>query len=142
MARYEDFSVTKLRVDQVMLGAGNVVAQTSSRTLTAEDNGKTFILSDSAPGVITLPAVTNTGFSIKVICGIAMSSVGQVTSAEGTNMEGALMVASTVVNVDGASTLSFVQSAENIGDWVTVFSDGTQWLVDGRALSTGGLLPS
>ena len=55
------------------------------------------------------------------------------------NIEGALMVASTVVDVDAADQLNFIQTAENIGDWVSVVSDGTYWYADGRALTTGGL---
>ena len=139
MARYEDFSVTKLRVDQVMLGDGSIQSVTESITLTAEDNGKTFILGDAAPGTITLPAVTLAGFSIKVICGFAITSDGVLASAEGGNLEGALMVASTVVTVAAAGQLNFVDTAENIGDWVTVVSDGTYWYADGRALTTGAL---
>ena len=139
MARYEDFSVTKLRVDQVMLGDGSIQSVTESITLTAEDNGKTFILGDATPGTITLPAVTLAGFSIKVICGFAITSDGVLASAEGGNLEGALMVASTVVTVAAAGQLNFVDTAENIGDWVTVVSDGTYWYADGRALTTGAL---
>lgn len=140
MARHEDLSVTKLRVDQVMQGGGGVVAQTADRTLTAEDNGKTFVLADAAPGNITLPPVAESaGFKIKVITGFAITSAAAIISAEGDNMEGAMMVASTVVTVDAADQINFVQTAENIGDWVTVESDGTYWYVDGRALTTGAL---
>ena len=121
------------------VGSGQVETITAGKTLTADDNGKTFILGDAAPGDITLPAVTNTGFTCKVICGFAITSAASLVSSEGDNMEGALMVASTVVDVDAADKLNFVQTAENIGDWVTVFSDGTYWYADGRALTTGGL---
>jgi hypothetical protein len=121
-------------------GASSVETITAGKTLTAADNGKTFILGDAAPGDITLPAVASSaGFKIKVICGFAITSAAAVKSAEGDNIEGALMVASTVVDVDAADQLNFVQTAENIGDWVTVESDGTYWYADGRALTTGGL---
>ena len=121
-------------------GTSSVVAVTAGKTLTSADNGKTFILSDAASGDITLPAVaTNAGFQVKVICGFAITSASAVISAEGDNMEGAMMVASTVVDVDNVDQINFVQTAENIGDWVTVVSDGTYWYVDGRALSTGAL---
>lgn len=121
-------------------GASAVEAITAGKTLTSADNGKTFILSDAASGDITLPAVaTNAGFKCKVICGFAITSASAVISAEGDNMEGAMMVASTVVDVPNVDQINFIQSAENIGDWVTVASDGTYWYVDGRALSTGAL---
>jgi hypothetical protein len=139
MSRHEDLSVTKLRVDQIMLGDGSIEAITAGKTLTAEDNGKTFILSDAAPGDITLPAVTLAGFKCKVICGFDITSSSALISAEGDNIEGALMVASTVVDVAAADQLNFINTADNIGDWVEVFSDGTYWYADGRALTTGGL---
>ena len=122
------------------VGAGKIEAITAGKTLTSRDNGKVFILSDAASGDITLPPVaTNVGFECKVICGFAITSASALKSAEGDNMEGALMVASTVVDVDAADQLNFVQTAENIGDWVSVISDGTYWYADGRALTTGGL---
>ena len=122
------------------VGSGQVETITASKTLTMkDDNGKTFILGAAAPGTITLPAVTNAGFTCKVIVGFALTSDGVLASAEGDNMEGAMMVASTVVDVDAADQINFVDTAENIGDWATVFSDGTYWYVDGRGLSTGGI---
>ena len=121
------------------VGSGQVETITAGKTLTAEDNGKTFILGDAAPGTITLPAVTNTGFTCKVIVGFDLTTNGVLASAEGDNIEGALMVASTVVDVDAADQINFVQTADNIGDWASVFSDGTYWYADGRALTSGGL---
>ena len=120
-------------------GASTVETITAGKTLTTADNGKTFILGDAAPGTITLPAVTNTGFTCKVICGFAITSDGVVASAEGGNLEGALMVASTVVTVAAAGQINFVDTAENIGDWATFISDGTYWYVDGRALTTAAM---
>ena len=121
------------------VGAGQVEVITAGKTLTADDNGKTFILGDAAPGTITLPSVSNVGFYCKVICGFAITTNAVVAGADTDKMEGAMMVASTVVDVDAADQINFVQTAENIGDWATFFSDGTYWYVDGRALSTGGL---
>ena len=121
------------------VGAGQVEVITAGKTLTADDNGKTFILGDAAPGDITLPAVTNTGFYCKVICGFDLTSNSAVIGAPTDKMEGAMMVASTVVDVDAADQVNFVASAENIGDWATFFSDGTYWYVDGRALTTAAL---
>jgi len=113
---------------------------TAGKTLTAGvDNNKTFILSDAAPGTITLPAVTNKGFKCKVIVGFAITSDGVVESAEGDNMEGAIDVADAVVTVDGADQINFEEGADNIGDWATFESDGAIWYVDGRALTTAGM---
>ena len=120
-------------------GASSIETITSGKTLTAADNGKTFILGDAAPGDITLPAVTLTGFRIKVIVGFAITTSSKIISAEATNIEGSLMVASTVVDANAETNINFIESADNLGDWATVVSDGTNWYVDGRALTTGGI---
>lgn len=121
-------------------GSDTVVSVTAGRTLTAADNGKTFILGDAAPGTITLPAVASTaGFKCKVICGFDLTSNGVVASAEGSNLEGAVMVASAVVTVASDDQINFVNSADNIGDWATFRSDGSQWYVDGRTLTTAAM---
>jgi hypothetical protein len=103
------------------------------------DNNKTFVWGAAAPGPITLPAVTNVGFKCKVVVGFGLTSDAVVSSAEGDNLEGALMVASTVVTVDAADNINFVDTAENLGDWVTFESDGAIWYVDGRALTTAAI---
>lgn len=128
------------RFKDVVHSSGLVEQVTAGKTCDAGlDNNKIFILGDAAAGDITLPAVTNTGFRCKVICGFAITSASALISAEGDNIEGALMVASTVVTVDAADQINFIQTAENIGDWVEVISDGTYWYATGAALTTGGL---
>jgi len=54
-------------------------------------------------------------------------------------MEGSMIVAGAVVDVDAADQINFVATAENIGDFVEVFSDGTYWHVFGNALTAGAL---
>lgn len=121
------------------VGADSVEVITAGKTLTADDNGMTFILGDAAPGNITLPAVTNTGFRCTVITGFAITSASALISAEGDNLEGSMIVAGAVVDVDAADQINFVETAENIGDFVSVFSDGTYWHTFGNALTTGAL---
>jgi hypothetical protein len=121
------------------IGAGAIQEVTDAITLTKDDNGKTFVLASATAGDITLPAVTNIGFQIKVIVGFNLTDDASLVSAEGDNMEGALMVASTVVTVDAADKLNFIDTADNIGDWVSVISDGTYWYADGRALTTAAI---
>lgn len=128
------------RFKDVVHSSGLVEQVTAGKTCDAGlDNNKTFILGDAAPGTITLPAVTNTGFKCRVICGFAITTNAVVASAEGDNIEGAVMVASTVVGVDAADQINFVATAENIGDEIELISDGTYWHVRGSALTTGAL---
>ena len=122
------------------VGSGKVEAITAGKTLTADDNGKVFILSDAASGDITLPAVaTNVGFECKVICGFAITSASALKSAEGDNIEGSIVVNGAQVDVDAADQLNFVQTAENIGDWVSVISDGTYWYAEGVGHGAGAI---
>ena len=123
--------------------SGLIESVTAGKTVDATlDNNKTFVLGDAAPGTITLPAhAVSAGFKCKVVVGFALTSDGVVTchADDLDTMEGALMVASTVVTVDAADSINFVDTAENIGDWATFESDGTYWFVDGRALTTAAM---
>jgi hypothetical protein len=123
------------------VGSGKLETVTAAKTLTMkDDNGKTFICNAAAGKTITLPPVTAAGFEAKFIIGAAFATDDWIiASVEGDNMEGAMMVASTVVDVNAADIVTLGDAsaaAENIGDWVTVLSDGTYWYVDGRALTT------
>lgn len=128
------------RLKDVVHAAGLVESQTAAQTLDAgTDNNKIIVLGDAAPGNITLPAVTNTGFRVRVITGFAITSAVALVSAEGDNMEGSLIVNGAAVTVDAADQINFVETAENIGDWVEVISDGTYWHVTGVGLTAGSL---
>jgi hypothetical protein len=43
------------------------------------------------------------------------------------------------VDADARDVITFVATAENIGDFVEVWSDGTSWFVFGNALTAGGI---
>ena len=112
---------------------------TGVTTLTAADSGKTIILNAAAGVVVTLPAKA-AGLKFKFILGAAFATSNwEITSAEGDNLEGSLIGAGAVVDVDAADMFNFVSTAENIGDFVEVFCDGTYWHTFGNALTSGGL---
>jgi len=121
-------------------GASSVVDLTGATTITRDDHsGKLLVLNAAAGAAITLPAVaTSAGCKFKFIMGqLIGTSDWTITSAEGDNIEGAIMVASTVVDANAADVITFDESADadNIGDWVSLDCDGTYWYVDGRALT-------
>lgn len=107
-------------------------------TLTAADSGKVFKVSGSG-GTITLPAPTQ-GFSVKFVTTGGLDTANTVI-AGGTadKMEGSLIVAGAVVDVDAADQINFVHSADNLGDFVDIWSDGSNYYVFGNALSSGAL---
>lgn len=114
---------------------GAVKTVTGATTLTAADSGKTIILNATGGAVVTLPA-KSAGLKFKFIVGAAFATTNwEITSAEGDNLEGSIIVAGAVVDVDAADKINFVATAENIGDFAEVFCDGTYWHTFGNALT-------
>lgn len=121
-------------------GSGVVSTPTAAATLTAADNNKVVMLNAAAGFTITLPAVTAVGWRARFITGAAFATTNfVVASAEGDNMEGSVLVAGAIVDVDAADQINFVATAENVGDFIEVFSDGVSWHVFGNALTAGAL---
>lgn len=117
-------------------GAGSVKDITGATTLVAADSGKLMSLNAAAGAAITLPAVTNTGWSARFVVSTAFATTDWViSSAEGDNIEGCFNIANTLTSVDAADSFTFELGAENIGDFVDVVSDGTSWLVYGVGLT-------
>jgi len=128
-----------LVVGGVYYNAGEVASVTTGQTLTAADNGKVVFLGDVAPGDVTLPAVTLTGFSVKVINTATTTTSGAVISAEGDNISGVLTVNGALVAAVAEDQINFIQSASVAGDWIEIVSDGTQWLVSGAGSAAGSI---
>lgn len=114
------------------------IAQTgasSTVTLTVADSGTTYLLSATGTRV-TLPAVTD-GINFKfIINGAAANSNFIIDSAEGDNIEGTLIVAGAVVDCAAEDQINFVTDGENIGDYVELISDGSQWLIGDSGVLT------
>jgi len=128
----------------MIVGLRNVtktIAPTSiyaTTTLQTKQSGTTFILSASGTSII-LPAVSaSEGVNFKFTVGAATLSDGNVivTSAEGDNIEGTLIVAGAVVDCDAVDQINFVVDGENIGDYVEIYSDGEQWLIGDSGVLT------
>lgn len=100
----------------------------AAKTLTAKESGKTIFISGTG-AAYTLPAVTNTGAVYRFYVSAAFATNAVITSAEGDNIEGSIIVAGAVVTCDAADVITFVADGENIGDFVEVRSDGTNWLI-------------
>lgn len=124
----------------IALGSASTEVISAAKTLTKDDNGKVFFLNNATGVTVTLPAVTNIGWRAKFIVGAVFATTNFiVASAEGDNMEGSFLVAGVVVVGDAEDQINFVASAEDIGDWAEVISDGTSWLMFGNAAATGGI---
>lgn len=125
----------------IAVGAGSVMTPTAARTLVANDNGSTIMLNAAAGFTITLPA-HKAGLRFKVMTGAAFATTNFIVAAAAADvdtLEGSLIVAGAVVTVNAADQINFVASAENIGDFIELFSDGTTWHVFGNGLTTGSI---
>jgi hypothetical protein len=108
-------------------------------TLTASDSGKVITLSASAGKVITLPSVAIDGFNLKVIVGAAFATTNFTIVAPTNKIQGGAIVNSVFVPASDENTISFVASAESIGDYVEIVSDGNNFYVNGVGALAGSI---
>ncbi len=123
------------------IGSDSVFTVTAAKTLVANDNGLTLMLNNAAGVTITLPE-HKAGLRFKFIVGAAFATTNFVVIAPTAGLdtlEGSLIVAGAAVTVALADQINFVASAENVGDFAELFSDGATWHVFGCALLTGGM---
>jgi hypothetical protein len=109
-------------------------------TLTAKDSGKVFILKASAGAQITLPAVaTSAGLRFKFIVGQLFATTDWTVKALSNAIEGSVLVNGAHVAGVDENTISFVASAESIGDFAELVCDGTNWYVNGSGVTAGAI---
>lgn len=116
-------------------------AVSADNTLTISESGKTTYITTTG-ATSTLPAVASSaGAVFRFVVGAAFDTNNAViASAEGDNIEGSLIVAGAVVDCDAEDRISFVADGENLGDFVEVRSNGTNWFVtQSNALTTAKL---
>lgn len=119
--------------------AASVESVTAGKTLVEADNGTTLLLGDAAPGDITLPAVTLTGFKVRVVCNFAITSSSAVKSAEGDNISGVLVVNGATVLAEAEDQINFILNLAEIGDYIDLVSDGSAWIVQGIGGAAGSI---
>jgi len=137
------FSGKVISANGFTTGTAGIAATTESvtagRTLTVADHGMTFFLGDAASGNITLPAVTLTGFSVKVICGFSITTSSAVLSAEGDNISGVLTVNGALVDALVEDQINFIANTALLGDWIEITSTGAAWVVGGQGSAAGSI---
>lgn len=100
----------------------------ATTTLKVTDSGTTYLLKGIG-NTITLPTVKATGTTFRFVVADALGTGNSIiTSAEGDNIEGSVVVAGAVVDCNASDFLTFVVDGENIGDFVEVVSTGTSWV--------------
>jgi hypothetical protein len=113
---------------------------TAANTLTYAECGKTMTLNATAEFASTLPTPV-AGCSFKFI--VQAAPVGTaytiVTSGGANIIDGTTVVNGGVIGCVNEDTITFTASAAISGDWVELWSDGTNWFVTGQAFAATGI---
>ena len=117
----------------------DVDAVSAAVTLTSADSGKWYELSASAGVTVTLPAVES-GLHFRFVVANAFDTSNYIIdSAEGDNIDGILVVNGASVAASGEDQINFVASAESVGDFIDIWSDGNKWYVWGIGNASGSI---
>lgn len=109
----------------------------AATTLDASDSGKTFLLSAAAGAQVDLPLVD--GFEAEFIVGSAFDTTDWTLVSSTNVIQGNVLVAGAHVAGSDENTISFVASAESIGDYVRIKCDGTNFYASGSGVTTGSI---
>jgi hypothetical protein len=112
---------------------------TGAKTLTASDSGKYFTLSASAGAEIELPAVAVDGFKARFTVGLAFATTNWTLVSATNVIQGSADVNSTLVPASNENTISFVATAESVGDFIEIYSDGTNFYAYGIGAGAGAI---
>ena len=133
----------KLNVIDTSGNNNQVQSQAVSRTLTADDSGKVWILGNAASGLtVTLPAVATagSGWSGKFVVGTAPVAADYVvtenTGSDTNVLHGGIVTSSgngeegqSSTSGTGATQVNFDANVSLQGDFVDLVTDGTNWYV-------------
>lgn len=117
---------------------------TADDTLTNAESGKVVYIGTAGVD-LTLPAAASsegTVYRVVVSANFTttnMTITGGAADASDDLIYGVLDVAGAVVLCAAEDTISFVNTAELVGDYVELRSNGTNWLLSGQAGATGGI---
>lgn len=119
---------------------------TATKSVDADENGKTFFLDAAAGFVTTLPEPA-LGLRFKFIVATAPTSNGyHIVTTDGDDiMKGVTQEAETDTGDDGptdqnADDISFTENIAVAGDWLEFVSDGTSWFFTGQAAADGSIV--
>lgn len=108
--------------------------------LTAAQSGMNIFLNASAGFAITLPAVANgLRYRFTTAAAFATTPFTVITPASANILQGEAIVNAAKVACASKNTITFVETAETVGDFIEVWSDGTSWFVFGCAATTGAI---
>lgn len=123
-----------------LTGPRPVVTPTGAGAITAAMSGSDIMLNAAAGFALTLPApAAGLNYRITVAAAFATTSFTVVTNGGANIIQGGATVVGADVPAADEDTITFVNSAENKGDFVELWSDGTSWFVNGRGTTVGSI---
>lgn len=132
MAQYLSYSNDEL------LARADVTTISAATTLTPADSGKTFVLSAAAGAAVNLPSLL-AGVQLKFIVGAAFATTDWTLVSATSVIQGNVLVAGAHVAGANENTVSFVATADSVGDYVELVCDGTNWFVSGSGVTSGSI---
>jgi hypothetical protein len=112
---------------------------TGATTLDASDSGKFFTLAGATGAQVTLPAVAIAGWKARFTVGLAFATTNWTLRSATNVIQGSADVNSTLVLGANENTISFVATAETVGDFVEIYSDGTNFYAYGFGALAGAI---
>jgi len=119
--------------------AANIKTISAATTLTASDSGKHITLSAAAGAAVTLPSVAIEGFKARITVGLAFATTNWTIVAPTAVIQGGAIVNSVLVPAAAETTIAFVATAESVGDYIDIYSDGTNFYVNGVGALAGSI---
>ncbi len=103
-----------------------------------ESNGMHYILDGGTGFVITLPVVTQ-GWKCKFTIGAAFTTDFTFTAGTADSLEGCIIEVGAVQDITNGDGITLEDGAENVGDFIEFWSDGTSTFVFGNFLVTASV---
>jgi hypothetical protein len=119
--------------------AENIVDVTAAKALTIADSGKVFVLKAAAGAAITLPSAAAGKWNFRFVTGLAFATIAWTVTATSQVIQGGAIVNSAFVPAANENVITFVATAETLGDFLDVYSDGTNIYVSGVATAAGAI---
>lgn len=112
----------------------------AATTVVASKTGTTFVLTTSGTdgAAVTLPGVA-IGLNFRFVTGAAFATTDWTIVSATNTIEGSALVAGAHIPAENENTISIVATAETIGDFVDIWSDGTSWFVSGVGETAGSI---
>jgi len=123
-----------------MLLSDDVGGISAAVTLTAEESNGTHYILGAVGKAITLPAPVK-GWRTKFTVGADFTTDFVFTAATAGQFQGCVIEAGAVQDVDGKDTMTLEDGADNIGDFIEFYSDGTSIFCVGNFLSLTSVTP-